>query len=98
MKTLKKTIAAILVLTIMTTCAALAASFVKFTANANTYKRNGSSAGVVIRKGSVAQVVDANDGYIAVKLNRKTSVWVKAKYVTRAKKATKASVKYTVKR
>ena len=98
MKTLKKTIAAILVLTMLTASVAFAGRFVKFTANAKTYKRNGSSAGLVIRKGSVAQVVDANDGYIAVKVNSKTKVWVMAKYVTTAKKATRANVKCTAKR
>ena len=61
MKRTIRIIAVVLVLTVISTASAFAASFVKFTGNANCLKRNGSSAGYTIKKGSVAKVVDSDD-------------------------------------
>ena len=89
-----KIIVAVALLAALTASTALAGRLVRFTGNAKCYKRNGSSAGYVVKKGSVAEVVDSDDGYTAIRLNGKTRVWVMDKYVTTAKKGARVNVKY----
>lgn len=98
MKLMKKIIAVILVVAMLgiSAVAYAAGSFVKFTGNATCYKKAGSAAtDTVIRRGSVAEKLDTKGSYTKVRLDKNTTMWVKTKYVSADKKATKSKIAYS---
>ena len=93
---IKRIVAVILVIVTLTLSTAFAEGFVKFTKNADCYKKPGSGkTDTVIRHDSVAEKLDHEDGYTLVKLDKKHSMWVKDSCVKTAKKAKKARIAYS---
>ena len=96
MKMLKKIIAVIMIVATLAISAACAEGFVKFTKNATAYANPGSGkSSTVIRHGSVAKVLDKENGYTLVKLDKNTSAWVKSSCVKTDNKAKKSKIAYS---
>lgn len=80
MKMMKRMVAALLALTVLMSCVAMAETYVEFTANARGYKsKGGKKSDVVIKKGSVSYTdEDDIDGkWVKVYVDEENELWFK---------------------